>query len=102
MSKQYLSAQVQRVLKTIELMAGHEIEGVEPGKLAEALQTSGADVTRILTNLEHAGFAERLPTNPKRWRLGKVLVQLSNTVEDNFRTALRQLQSDANNYNVMR
>lgn len=102
MSNQYLSAQVQRVLKTIELMAGHEIEGVEPGKLAQALKTSGADITRILTNLEHSGFAERLPSNAKRWRLHKSLVQISNTVENNFRTALRQLQTEANNYNVLR
>ncbi|MBB1386600.1 hypothetical protein H5119_13800 [Pseudoalteromonas sp. SG45-5] len=102
MSEKYLSAQVQRVLKTIELMAGHEIDGVEPGKLAQALNTSGADVTRILTNLEHGGFAERLPSNAKRWRLHKSLVQISNTVENNFRTALRQLQTEANNYNVLR
>ena len=99
---QYLSAQVQRVLSAIVLMAGNEIEGVEPGKLAHALNTNGADMTRILTNLEHAGFAERLPSNPKRWRLHKTLVQISNTVENNFRTALRSLQTEANNYNVLR
>ncbi|MAD90282.1 MarR family transcriptional regulator [Pseudoalteromonas phenolica] len=98
----YLSDQVQRVLKTIELMAGHEIDGVEPKQLAQELKTSGADVTRILSNLAHAGWAERLPSNDKRWRLNKKPVQLSNTVDYNFKNALRDLQSDYNNYNVLR
>jgi len=101
MSEKYLSAQIQRVLTCISLMAGNEIEGIEPGKLAVALDTSPADVTRILANLEHAKWAERLPTNEKRWRLHRKPVQLSNTVEQNFRDNIRALQNEANNYNVL-
>lgn len=97
----YISNQVQRVLLCIQLMAGNEIEGVEPGKLAIALKTSPADVTRILANLEHAKWAERLPKNDKRWRLNKKPVQLSNTVEENFRNNIRALQTEAANYNVL-
>lgn len=100
-SEKYLSAQIQRVLQCIELMAGNEIEGVEPGKLATAIKTTPADVTRILSNLEHAGWAERLPSNTKRWRLHKKPVQLSNTVEQHFRDNLRALQAEANNYNIL-
>lgn len=102
MSEQYLSAQVQRVLKAVELMAGRELQGIEPKQLATELDTSGADITRILANLEHAGWAERVPANNKRWRLHKKLVQLSNTVDHNMKTALRELQTEYNNYSVLR
>ena len=101
MTNQYLSAQVQRVLRCVELMAGNEVDGVEPAKLAEALNTTPSDVTRILTNLEHASWAERLPANSKRWRLHKKPVQLSNTVEESFRNTLRTLQLEANNYSIL-
>ena len=100
--KQYISAQVQRVLTTVELMAGHEVEGVEPKQLAVELNTSAADVTRILANLSEAGWAERLPSNDKRWRLHKKPVQLSNTVDHNMKTVLRNLQLESNNYSILR
>ncbi|WP_278404878.1 hypothetical protein [Pseudoalteromonas ruthenica] len=102
MSDKYVSAQIQRLLKLVELMAGHELEGVEPGKIAEALDTSGADITRLMANLEAAGWAERLPSNTKRWRLHKKPVQLSNTVDHNMKTALRELQTQYNNYSTLR
>ncbi|WP_046007433.1 MarR family transcriptional regulator [Pseudoalteromonas rubra] len=101
MSDLYISPQVQRTLKALTLMAGNEVEGIEPKQLAEALETSNADVTRILANLVKAGFAERLPKNDKRWRLSKALVQLSNTVDHNFTNALRELQQEAINYRVL-
>ncbi|WP_440053345.1 MarR family transcriptional regulator [Pseudoalteromonas sp. T1lg65] len=99
---QYVSAQIQRVLTTIELMAGHEIDGVEPKQLAAELSTSPAEVTRILANLSEAGWAERLPANERRWRLHKKPVQLSNTVDHNMKTILRNLQLESNNYSILR
>jgi len=101
MSDKYLSNQIQQVLKLVELMAGNEINGAEPSKLARALNISPAGVTRLLKNLEHANWAERLPENDTRWRLHKKPVQLSNTVEQNFRDNLRRLQTEAANYNVL-
>ncbi|CAM4174181.1 helix-turn-helix domain-containing protein [Pseudoalteromonas byunsanensis] len=101
MNSQYTSDQIQRVLRLVELMAGHEIEGIEPNQLASELQTSKADVTRLLANLSQAGWAERLPANEKRWRLHKKLVQLSNTVDHNMKTVLRNLQIERNNYSVL-
>lgn len=99
---QYISAQVQRVLTAIELMAGKELDGVEPKQLAKELDTSPADVTRILANLAQAGWAERLPGNEKRWRLHKKPVQLSNTVDHNMKNVLRNLQQEYNNYSILR
>ncbi|MBD1584928.1 hypothetical protein [Pseudoalteromonas sp. S16_S37] len=102
MSSPYTSDQIQRLLRLVELMAGNEIEGVEPNKLATVLQTSKADVTRLLANLEQADWAERLPANNKRWRLHKKPVQLCNTVDHNMKTVLRNLQIEHNNYSVLR
>ncbi|WMO14351.1 hypothetical protein [Pseudoalteromonas piscicida] len=99
---QYISAQVQRVLAAVELMAGKELDGVEPKQLAQELDTSPADVTRILANLAQAGWAERLPGNEKRWRLHKKPVQLSNTVDHNMKNVLRNLQQEYNNYSILR
>lgn len=102
MSERYLSAQIQRVLATIELMAGREIEGAEPGKLAAELGCSPADMTRVLANLEHAGWAERLTKNQQRWRLHKKPVQVSNTVAHTYATALNSLRIERDNYSLLR
>ncbi|MBQ4853009.1 hypothetical protein [Pseudoalteromonas sp. MMG012] len=101
-NSKYISPQVQRVLKVIELMAGHEVEGVESGKLAAELECLASDMTRVLINLEQAGWAERLSTNQNRWRLHKKPVQISNTVAHSFTTALSALQIERNNYGLIR
>ncbi|MCF2910769.1 MarR family transcriptional regulator [Pseudoalteromonas sp. DL2-H2.2] len=100
-NSQYISPQVQRVLATIELMAGKEIDGVEPGKLVAELGCSPADMTRVLANLEQAGWAERLKNNAQRWRLHAKPVQISNTVAHTYRTALNDLQIESNKYQLL-
>ncbi|NSY36512.1 MarR family transcriptional regulator [Pseudoalteromonas sp. JC28] len=101
-NERYLSPQVLRVLAAVELMAGKELNGVEPKLLAQELDTSPADVTRILANLAHAGWAERLTTNQNRWRLHKKPVQISNTVAHSFTMAINGLQIERNNYGLLR
>lgn len=98
---QYLSNQIQRTLKAINLMAGHEVNGIAPNDLAKALDTSLPNVTRVLINLKHGNFAETLPSNPSRWRLSPALVQITNTVELNIRQAIQQLDIDQRNYRLL-
>ncbi|MDK2598635.1 hypothetical protein [Pseudoalteromonas obscura] len=98
-NEQYLSPQVQRTLKAIELMAGHEVYGIEPKKLAKLVGCSGSDLTRVLANLEHQGWAEKLTTNTQRWRLNKKPVHICNTVSHNFTSAIRDLQLEQTKYN---
>ncbi|MEK0158658.1 hypothetical protein WLQ65_05795 [Pseudoalteromonas piscicida] len=98
----YLSPQIQRTLATIELLCGHEVNGVEAGKLAVELNCTPSDMTRVLKNLEHADWAERLTTNQNRWRLHKKPVQVSNTVAHSFSTAISDLQIERNNYGLLR
>ncbi|WP_432460828.1 MarR family transcriptional regulator [Agarivorans sp. QJM3NY_25] len=98
----YISDQVQRCLVMIEALAGHEIEGLSPGVLAINLQLSSANVTRMLANLEHAGWIETCPANPKRWRLAHKPVQLANTVRDGLGREQQRLAQDVHNYSIMR
>ena len=71
----YINAAQQRVLKMLQRLAGHEIEGLAPSELATALRTSASNVTRDLANLREAGLAERLEND--RWRLTPRVVQIS-------------------------
>ena len=94
----YISDQLQRMLKVITMMAGHEVHGVSPSSLANLAQTSPANITRILANLKLAEFAERLPSDNTRWRLTPKLIRIANIVTLNFSTAEQQLQQDQHNY----
>ena len=100
-NKSYLSDQVQRTLKVITIMAGNEVNGISPGEIAKIAQTSAANITRILANLQHCGFAEPLPADHSRFRLAASLVQLSNTVAMNFRQHQQQIQQEAHNYGLL-
>lgn len=75
-TEQYLSEHQQRVLKAIQALAGHEMEGLAPGQLAKAVECSPSQVTRTLANLKHFGWAEQIATTG-RWRLGPEIVQIS-------------------------
>lgn len=94
----YISNQVQRTLRVIRIMAGKEISGISPTELSKLAKISASDVTRVLANLEAQQFVERLPADNKRYRLAVALVQLSNTVAQNFTQAQLQLQQDQHNY----
>jgi DNA-binding IclR family transcriptional regulator len=100
-NKRYLSEQVQRTLRVITIMAGNEVNGISPGEIAKIAETSSANVTRILANLQHFGFAEPLPADHSRFRLAAPLVQLSNTVSMNFRQHQQQIQQEAHNFGLL-
>ncbi len=100
-NKSYLSEQVQRTLKVITIMAGNEVNGISPGEIAKIAETSASNITRVLANLQHNGFAEALPSDDKRFRLAAPLVQLANTVSMNFRQHQQQIQQEAHNYGLL-
>lgn len=72
----YISEQQQRLLRLIQALAGHEIDGLAPGQLAELAGCSPSHVTRDLANLKAFGWAEQLPTT-LRWRLGPDIVRIA-------------------------
>lgn len=65
MKNQYHCASQQRILKVLMCLFGHEIEGLTPGQVAKLADTTAANATRDLANLEEAGLIERLPGGDK-------------------------------------
>ena len=72
----YTTEAQQRLLSLIDLLAGHELRGLEPGALARALNCHASTMTRDLANLHQAGWAERTPESDA-WRLSPHVIQLS-------------------------
>ena len=70
----YTNAAQQRLLQLIDLMAGHELQGLLPGEVAKALAVGASTVTRDLDNLKTAGIAER-DEESGHWRLTPRLPQ---------------------------
>lgn len=98
MSDQYLSNQICRVLRLVKQLAGHETTGMTLTELSEKLECSPSQVLRDLHNLRSEGFAENLPDDDKRWRLGFACAQISNRVRLHLDQAQLQLQQDMTNY----
>lgn len=72
----YTNAAQQRLLQLIDLLAGHELQGLEPGAIAKALNCPASRVTADLDNLRTAGWGEQTPQGG-RWRLAPHVVQIS-------------------------
>lgn len=73
----YISDAQQRLLRVIAQMGGHEMDGLLPGQVAKLADCAPSQVTRDLANLKHAGWAEQVPGQPGRWRLGPTVVSLA-------------------------
>ena len=72
----YTNAAQQRLLQLIDLLAGHELQGLLPGEIAKALAVGASTVTRDLDNLRSAGWAEQTPKGD-RWRLTPHVIEHS-------------------------
>lgn len=72
----YISDAQQRLLLLIETLSGNEMEGLAPGQIAKLNGCSPSQVTRDLSNLRHAHWAEQIGTTG-RWRLGTKPVHIS-------------------------
>lgn len=74
--EKYEVAGQQRILNVLIRLAGHEVNGLTPGEVAQAAGTRPANATRDLANLAIAGLAEQIPET-KRWRLAPKLIQIA-------------------------
>ena len=72
----YTNAAQQRILQLIDLLAGHELQGLTPTEIGRALGSAAPLVTRDLDNLRTAGWAELHPGG-KTWRLAPHAIQTS-------------------------
>jgi len=67
---------IERICKLIQILAGHEFEGLRNSDIADAMNISRSKVTRDLQSLISAGMVEPMPNEPTRWRLGPKFVQI--------------------------
>jgi len=72
----YTNKAQQRLLQLIDLLAGHEVQGLAPSEIAKAMGCSASVITSDMANLQLAGWAERTPKG-ERWRLSPHPIQLS-------------------------
>ncbi len=83
MTDSYENKTSQRLLKLVEMMAGHEVEGIRPADLAKAVGAKPPTITRDLANLELAGWAQRVDGSTS-WRLTPRVGQISTTIQTNL------------------
>ncbi|MGB3749425.1 MAG: helix-turn-helix domain-containing protein [Rhodanobacter sp.] len=96
----YINAAQQRVLKTLMLLAGHEVMGLAPGEIAKAVRTSASNVTRDLANLREAGMAETLDTGA--WRITPRVGQIALRVLNSLGEARKRVDETAQRFSVDR
>lgn len=94
----YTSSSQQRVLRTMKVLFGHEINGITSSELAKQLETSNDRVFKDLVNLQEAGLAEQLPD--KTWRIAPALGREAFKVMNALDTARRRLEETASRYGM--
>lgn len=80
---------IVRGFQLAELLAGHVFEGLRNVDIAQALRISAAGVTADMALLEQAGWVERVPKHPTRWRLSPRAMRIWRTHE----RAMAELES---------
>ena len=87
----YVSENQQRLLRLIQLLAGHELEGLAPGEIAKQNECQPTQVTRDLANLKHFGWAEQIAATG-RWRLGPDIVRIATRYMTSLDRARRKVE----------
>lgn len=95
-SEKYINAAQQRALRTLLMLAEHDLDGLAPGEIARQLKTLPSNTTRDLANLRVAGLAET--TGNGRWRISARLVELAIALQRNVETARQRLDDARRRY----
>ena len=95
-SSRDISDQVQRTLAVVEALAGNEFGGMAVSELAQSARQRADQVVRTLTNLIHAGWAEKMDTG--RYRLAAKPVQIALAFSSALERAESQLAGVRNRY----
>ena len=99
MSTKPLSGPIQKTCDLFRVLAGHELLGLTPGEIAQALKVSPSWVSINLPAMVGTGFIEQVP-GTNRWRLGVALVRISVTVATNLNQNKRNLDDLSARYTV--
>lgn len=95
-SDKYINAAQQRALRTLLILADHDLDGLTPGEIARMLETLPSNTTRDLANLRLAGLAEMLANG--RWRITPRVAELAQTLQQNLDKARRRLEEIQRRY----
>lgn len=71
----YISEYAQGLLRVLEALFGHEVEGLLPGELSKLAEVSPSQLTRLVANLDHKGWTERTPSTNRIRLAPRPLVQ---------------------------
>ena len=93
----YSSDSQQRVLQVLDLLFGHEINGLAPGEISKSINTSASSITRDLANLVEAGMAEEI-MQTGRYRIAPRLASRVIATLNTFSNAQKQLDDLRNRY----
>lgn len=81
----------QHLLKVIDALVGHEVDGVSAKDIAARTGTSSATAFRDLSNLQLGGWAEQLEDGG--WRLSVNAAKMLRRINDGINSALARVNS---------
>lgn len=96
MTTDYTNAAQQRLLQLIDLLAGHELQGLANVDVARAMNCSAPVALRDLNNLRTAGWAEQTPQG--RWRLAPHVIVISERYAAGVRSSVQGLLDTTQRY----
>ena len=71
----YTNEAQQRLMHTVQSLAGHEMHGLAPADLVKLTGHTSSQITRDLANLKSREWAEQIPQTG-RWRLAPAIVRI--------------------------
>jgi DNA-binding IclR family transcriptional regulator len=86
----YFSEHLQAMLRVIDTLFGHEVNGLLPGDVSRLAEVTPSQATRIVANLRHAGWVETVAATG-RVRLGPKPLQGALRFMSGVERAQRQL-----------
>lgn len=89
MAENYLNNGQQRLIKVMQHLVGHELDGITAGELAGEIGGGSTAIFRDLKNLEAVGWAEKLPSGG--WRITPTFAELMRVVQRNIMTVMEKV-----------
>lgn len=87
----------QRILKTLLILFGHEVDGLSPSQIAKSIDSAPSVVTRDIYNMIEVGVVERLAHNDNL-RITPRVGQKALAILTNIERATTRLEDTRNRY----
>jgi DNA-binding IclR family transcriptional regulator len=88
---------VAKVLKALQVLAGHEVQGLAPSELAQRMGVPPSWVSQVMPALEAEHWVERI-AETGRWRLGVAPMQIGLTAAQHLQRATHELAGLTNRF----